>query len=316
MWNDFLFSVNATLPVFGVMVLGFLLRKGGFLTHGFCQVANKLVFHLCLPAMLFRQIAAIRGGSLPDTAFLLYAFCFTLLSTLLVWGFSRVALRDKTQVGAFAQGAFRGNTALLGSVLLQSICGSQTYTPLIILAAVPLYNVLSVMVLSLEAGGGGTLDKAKLLDALKKVAKNPILWGIFLGVPFALFGLPIPAAGDKVLSMLGNLASPLSLIVIGAEFRWSAALKKKGPTLGASLIKLIALPALALPLGVALGFRQDALVALLVMTGTPSAVSSYIMAENMGNDGVLANGSVAVTTLLSALTVTGWIFLLRTLTLI
>ena len=316
MWNDFLFSVNATLPVFGVMVLGFLLRKGGFLTHGFCQVANKLVFHLCLPAMLLRQIAAIRGGSLPDTAFLLYAFCFTLLSTLLVWGVSRVVLKDKTQVGAFAQGAFRGNTALLGSVLLQSICGSQTYTPLIILAAVPLYNVLSVMVLSLEAGGGGTLDKAKLLDALKKVGKNPILWGIFLGVPFALFGLPIPAAGDKMLSMLGNLASPLSLIVIGAEFRWSAALKKKGPTLGASLIKLLALPALALPPGVALGFRQDALVALLVMTGTPSAVSSYIMAENMGNDGVLANGIVAVTTLLSALTVTGWIFLLRTLTLI
>lgn len=316
MWNDFLFSVNATLPVFGVMVLGFLLRKGGFLTHGFCRTANKLVFNLCLPAMLFRQIAAIRGGSLPDTAFLLYAFCFTLVSTFAVWGFSRAVLKDKTQVGAFAQGAFRGNTALLGSVLLQSICGSQTYAPLIILAAVPLYNVLSVIVLSLEAGGGGRLDRAKLLDALKKVAKNPILWGIFLGVPFALWGWPVPAAGDKVLSMLGNLASPLSLIVIGAEFRWASALEKKGPTLGAAFVKLIVLPALALPLGVFLGFRQDALVALLVMCGTPSAISSYIMAENMGNDGVLANGIVAVTTLLSALTVTGWIFLLRTMQLI
>ena len=316
MWNDFLFSVNATLPVFGVMALGFLLRRGGFLTHGFCQVANKLVFHLCLPAMLFRQIAAIRGGSLPDGAFLLYAFCFTLASTFAVWGFSRICLRDKTQVGAFAQGAFRGNTALLGSVLLQSICGSQTYAPLIILAAVPLYNVLSVIILSLEAGGGGKLDRAKLLDALKKVAGNPILWGIFPGAPFALLGWTVPAAGDKALAMLGNLASPLSLIVIGAEFRWAAAKQKKGPTLGAALVKLVVLPALALPLGVVLGFRQDALIALLVMTGTPSAVSSYIMAENMGNDGVLANGIVAVTTLLSAVTVTGWVFLLRTMALI
>ena len=116
--------------------------------------------------------------------------------------------------------------------------------------------------------------------------------------------------------MLSNLASPLSLIVIGAEFRWAAALEKKGPTLGAAFVKLIVLPALALPLGVALGFRQEALVALLVMTGTPSAVSSYIMAENMGNDGLLANGIVAVTTLFSALTVTGWVFLLRTMQLI
>lgn len=316
MWNDFLFSVNATLPVFGVMVLGFLLRKGGFLTEGFCRVANKLVFHLCLPAMLFRQIAAIRGGSLPDTAFLAYAFCFTLLSTLGVWGLSRAVLKDKTQVGAFAQGAFRGNTALLGSVLLQSICGSQTYAPLIILAAVPLYNVLSVIVLSLEAGGGGKLDREKLLEALKKVARNPILWGIFLGAPFALWGWPVPTPVDKALSMLGSLASPLSLIVIGAQFRGEAALQKKGPTLGAAFVKLLLLPALALPLGVVLGFRQDALIALLVMCGTPSAVSSYIMAENMGNDGQLACGIVAVTTLLSAVTVTGWVFLLRTMRLI
>ena len=316
MWNDFLFSVNATLPVFAVIVLGFLLRKSGFLTDGFCQVANKLVFHLCLPAMLFRQIAAIRGGSLPDPAFLLYAFCFTLLSTPGVWGLSRWLLKDKTLVGAFAQGSFRGNTALLGAVLLQSICGSMTYAPLIILAAVPLYNVLSVIILSLEAGGGGKLDRARLLDALKKVAKNPILWGIFLGVPFALWGWGIPTPADKALSMLGNLASPLSLLVIGGTFRWEAALKKRNPTLVASTLKLVILPAMALPPAILMGFRQDALIALLVMCGTPAAVSSYIMAENMGNDGVLANGIVAVTTLFCSVTMTGWVFLLRTLQLI
>ncbi len=316
MWNDFLFSINATLPVFGVMVLGFLLRRAGFLTPGFCKVGNKLVFNLCLPAMLFRQIAAIRADALPDLPFLGFAFCFTLVSVPAVWLLSRLVLRDKTQVGAFAQGSFRGNTALLGTVLLQSICGSGAYAPLIILAAVPLYNVLSVVILSLEAGGGGKLDKARLGAALKGVAKNPILWGIFLGAPFALLQVTVPAPCDKVLNMLGNLASPLSLIVIGAEFSLSAAWKKKAPTLGASFLKLIALPALALPAAIALGFRRDALVALLVMTGTPSAVSSYIMAENMGNDGVLANGIIAVTTLLSALTVTGWIFLLRTLQLI
>ena len=162
----------------------------------------------------------------------------------------------------------------------------------------------------------GEKDFFPLLDALKKVAKNPILWGIFAGVPFALWGWTVPAAADKALSMLGNLASPLSLIVIGAQFRWASALEKKGPTLGAAFLKLLLLPALALPLGVVLGFRQDALIALLVMCGTPSAVSSYIMAENMGNDGHLACGIVAVTTLLSAVTVTGWVFLLRTLLLI
>ena len=316
MFTDFLFSINATLPVFAVMVLGWLLRKSGFLTEGFCKVGNKLVFRLCLPAMLLRQIMTMRSADLADGGFLTYAFLGTLVTVPLFWLLARAVLRDKTMVGAFAQGSFRGNTALLGTVLLESICGSRAYAPLIILAAVPLYNVLSVVILSLEAGGGGRLDRDRLVDALKEVTKNPILWGILLGLPFAVFSVPVPAAADKALSMVGNLASPLSLIVIGANFRWQAALQKKGPTLGAAFLKLVVLPALLVLPGAALGFRRDALVALLVLAGTPSAVSSYIMAENMGNDGVLANGIVAVTTLLSAVTMTGWIFLLRILNLV
>ena len=316
MWKDFLFSVGAILPVFGVMVLGFLLRRRGFLTQGFCQTGNRLVFNLCLPAMLLRQIASMGGVRASDGGFLLYAFAATLAGVLAVWLPAHFFMKNKTQVGAFAQGAFRGNTALLGAALLQSICGSQAYAPLIILAAVPVYNVLSVVVLSLEAGGGGTLDRTRVLGALKQVARNPILLGILAGMPFALTGRSIPLPADKVLSMLGGLASPLSLLVIGAGFRWQAALEKRRTTLLAALVKLVLLPAAALPPAAALGFRGEALVALLVMSGTPSAVSSYIMAENMGNDGVLANGIVAVTTLLSAVTLTGWIFLLRTLQLI
>lgn len=202
MWNDFMFSVGAILPVFGVMVLGFLLRRRGFLTQGFCQTGNRLVFNLCLPAMLLRQIASMGGVRAADGSFLLYAFAATLAGVLAVWLPAHFFMKDKTQVGAFAQGAFRGNTALLGAALLQSICGSQAYAPLIILAAVPVYNVLSVVVLSLEAGGGGTLDRARVLGALKQVARNPILLGILAGMPFALLGIPIPAMASKCASML------------------------------------------------------------------------------------------------------------------
>ena len=200
MWNDFTFSLGATLPVFAVMALGFLLRRRGFLTEGFCKSGNKLVFRLCLPAMLLRQIAAMRAEHLLDLRFLVYATGVSLLSALVFWVLARLLLKDRTMTGAFVQGSFRGNTALLGTVLLQSICGSQAYAPLIILAAVPVYNVLSVIILSLEAGGGGHLDKKSLLNALKGVAKNPIIWGVLLGLPFALSGTAIPPMADKVLA--------------------------------------------------------------------------------------------------------------------
>ncbi len=316
MWSNFVFSLGATLPVFAVMVLGYLLRRAGFLTHGFCQVGNKLVFHLALPAMLFRQIAGMGAGVLSHGPFVAFGAAASLLSVFLVWLPARALLRDKTEVGAFTQGSFRGNTALLGAVFLQSISGNTEYAPLIVLAAVPIYNVFSVIVLSLEAGGGGKLDGKRVRQALINVCKNPIILGIVLALPFVIFEIPLPQMADKALASLGGMASPLALLVIGAEFRWEAAVKKLAPTLWAAAVKLLLLPGVMLPLAAALGFRGDALIAYLVMFGTPTAVSSYIMAENMGNDGVLANGIVAFTTVCSAITLTGWIFLLRTLSLI
>lgn len=316
MWSNFVFSLGATLPVFAVMVLGHLLRRAGFLTHGFCHVGNQLVFHLALPAMLFRQIAGMGTGVLAHGPFVIFGAAASLLSVFLVWIPARLFLRDKTEVGAFTQGAFRGNTALLGSVFLQSISGSTEYAPLIVLAAVPIYNVFSVIVLSLESGGGGKLDGKRVRQALVNVCKNPIILGIVLALPFVIFGVPLPQMADKALASLGGMASPLALLVIGAEFRWEAAVKKLSPTLWAAAVKLLLLPGTMLPLAAALGFRGEPLIAYLVMFGTPTAVSSYIMAENMGNDGVLANGIVASTTVFSAVTLTGWIFLLRTLNLI
>lgn len=310
MWDHFFFSLSATVPVFAVMVLGHLLRRAGLLTHEFCRVSNRLVFTAALPAMLFRQIAVLRPDQIADGRFLLFTAAASVLYPLLVWLPARRLLPDKGEVGAFTQGAFRGNTALLGAVLMESICGSLTYAPLIVLAGVPISNAFSVIILSLEAGGDRP-DRAALRRALAGVIKNPLIIGILLGLPFAFFRIPIPAAADKGLALLANMASPLALLVIGAEFRADAAVKKLRSTVSAGLIKLILLPALAIPAAAALGFRGEAMVAVLVFSGTPTAVASYIMAENMHNDGVLANGIVAFTTLLSAVTVTGWIFLLR-----
>ena len=310
MWNHFFFSLSATVPVFAVMALGHLLRRAGFLTHEFCRVSNRLVFTAALPAMLFRQIAALRPDQAADGRFLVFTAAASALCPLLVWLPAHLFLPDRGEVGAFTQGAFRGNTALLGAVLMESICGSLTYAPLIVLASVPISNAFSVIILSLAAGGQKP-GRAALRRALAGVIKNPLIIGILLGLPFAFFRIPVPAAVDKALSLLGNMASPLALLVIGAAFRADAAVKKLRSTVSAGLIKLILLPALAIPAAAALGFRGEAMVAVLVFSGTPTAVASYIMAENMHNDGVLANGIVAFTTLLSAVTVTGWIFLLR-----
>jgi predicted permease len=316
MLNNFLYSLNATLPVFAVMVLGWLLKRRDFLSDDFIKVANKLTFKVALPCMLFLDIGEMDPAQLLNGKFVLYGAAVSLVSILGIWLMTHVLMRDKRQVGAFVQGAYRSSAAVLGVALITNVYGDAGYAPLMILASVPIYNVFAVIILVLEADGGGKLDAARLRQVAVNVVTNPILLGIFAGMPFAFFSIPIPAMVDKGLSMLSNLATPLSLLVIGASFVWGDALKKAKPTVLASLIKLVVLPALFLPLAIKLGFRDEQLMAILIMLGSPSTPSGYIMAKQMGNDDVLANGIVVLTTLLAAVTITLWIFLLRSLALL
>lgn len=313
MLEHFFYSLNATLPVFSVMVLGWLLKRAGFLTGEFTRVADRLVFRVALPCMLFLDIAEMDPSQLLDGRFVVFGFAVTLISILAIWLLTRLLMKNRAQVGAFVQGAYRSSAAVLGVALITNAYGDAGYAPLMILASVPLYNLFAVMILVLEADGGGRMDRARLKSVGLNLVKNPILIGIFLGFPFALWQLPIPAVAGKTLDLLANLATPLALLAIGAAFDWGDALKKARPTVLASLIKLVILPAVFLPAAVALGFRDAQLMAILIMLGSPSTPSGYIMAKQMGNDGVLANGIVVLTTLLAAVTITGWIFLLRSL---
>ncbi|MBR5390188.1 MAG: AEC family transporter, partial [Clostridia bacterium] len=174
MWDHFFFSLGATVPVFAVMVLGYLLRRTGLLIHDFCRVSNRLVFTAALPAMLFRQIAVLRPDQLVDGRFLLFTAAASVLYPLLIWLPAHLLLPRKDEVGAFTQGAFRGNTALLGAVLMGSICGSLTYAPLIVLAGVPISNAFSVIILGAEAGGQKP-GRASFGRALAGVVKNPLI---------------------------------------------------------------------------------------------------------------------------------------------
>lgn len=316
MLQNFLYSLNATVPVFAVMVLGWLLKRAGFLTEEFIRTANKLVFHVALPAMLFLDIAQMDPTQLLDGRFVAFGAAVTLVSILLIWLLSRLLMKHKEQVGAFVQGAYRSSAAILGAALITNVYGDAGYAPLMILASVPLYNIFAVLILVLESGGDGHQGGAGVKRAAVNVCKNPIILGIVAGMPFALLQLKLPAMVTKTVSLVGQLATPLALLAIGAGFVWQNARQRAVPAAAASLIKLVLLPAVFLPLAIALSFRNEQLMALLIMLGSPSTPSGYIMAKQMGADAELSSGVVVLTTLLASVTITGWIFLLRSLSLL
>lgn len=314
--NDFIYSLNATMPVFLVMILGWWLKKIGFLTDEFVSVADKLVFKVALPVMVFKDIAEADLSHDFNLGFVLFCFLGTCTFFSVIWLLAEFFIKDKSMIGSFVQGSFRGSAAILGIAFAQNIYGSSGLVPMMIVASIPLFNIFSVIVLMRSANAGET-DKAVVVKkTLKGIVTNPIIIGIFAGIPFALLKVQFPVILEKGIQSVSGLSTPLALIAIGGGFSTNAAMDKWKPVLAASFVKLIMIPGIFLPIAAWMGFRNEEMVALLILTGAPTTVSSYIMAKNMGNDSILASGIVVMTTLLSAVTLTAIIFILKSNTLI
>lgn len=305
--SSLIFSLEATVPIFLVIILGYILMRTGFFTPEFTRVADKYVFRVALPVLLFKQIATSDIYSEFQLKFVLYCMLATTAVFVLTWIYARFAIKDRDMRGAFVQASSRGSTAILGIAFIENIYGSSGMGPLMLASAVPLYNIYSVIVLTFGSkehiSGKGAIKKA-----LVNVAKNPIIIGILAGLVFAVTGIKIPTVPLKAVTSIAQTATPVALLVVGAGFEGKQALAKIKPTCVATLFKLVLLPVIFLPVAVAMGFRNEALVAIIIMLASPTTVTSYIMAKNMGNDEVLSLSVIVLSTFLSPLTLTGWIF--------
>jgi hypothetical protein len=224
--------------------------------------------------------------------------------------------KDPEIQGEFIQASYRSSAALLGIAFIQNIYGTAGMAPLMIIGSVPLYNIMAVLVLSLFKPGQQGLNRAVLKKTLIGVVTNPILIGIVAGLLWSALRIPMPQIMQKVVSNVGGVASPMGLMAMGATFDFGKALERVKPTVTASLIKLVGFCAIFLPIAVQLGFRDEKLVAILIMLGSATTVSSYVMARNMGHEGVLSSGVVMLTTLLSAFSLTTWLYILKSFGLI
>ena len=307
--SNLIYSINASLPIFLLIILGKVLKTTKIINDEFTKTADRYVFRIALPALLFSDLTENNVGSAFDGKYVLFCFSVTIFSIAVLWGLTEKFMKNEEQKGAFIQGSYRSSAAILGLAFINNMYDSVGMAPLMIIGCVPLYNIFAVIILTLKGDNGG--KKPNMKETFINVMKNPILLSILIALPFALLNLHFPSFVNKAIGSVANTATPLALISIGASFEGKKALKKMKPTLLASFIKLILLVGLFLPLAVFFGYRNQELMALLVMLGSPTTVSSYIMAKNTGNDGILTSSIIVLTTLLSSLTLTLWIFVLK-----
>lgn len=291
--------LTSILPVCLLVLLGALLSRLQFLPEAFFTQLNRLGFWVLLPSLLFSAIAKSpeqAGGTGLKIGLLLCA-C-SVVVTPVGWAVSRLMGLSDGSARALIQAAMRGNLAYTALPVLIYLFGA--HTPAASVAAfalaptIPFYNCWAVLILTRPGGGGGS----QLLRSLGAILRNPLIIGCCLGLLFMKSGLSLPEGLFKVPEELGRAALPCALLALGAGLTPERLRASFRPALAATALKLLAMPALGYLLARAVGFSGETLLIALLYLASPCAVTSYVMADQMGADKVLAGSAIALSTLL------------------
>lgn len=314
MINNLIFSLNTTIPIFILMLLGMFFKKIGLFDDHFVTKMNQFVFKVCLPTLLVLDLAKTNIRQAWDLSFVLFCFLVTVLSITISYILAKLLIKPNLRA-EFIQGSYRSSAAILGIAFIQNIYGHSSMGPLMILGSVPLYNIMAVLILSLVKSDSN-FNHDLLKKSIKYVFKNPIIIGIIIGLLLSLWQIPLPKIIDKSATYISNLATPMGLMAMGASFDLKKAFAYRKESLLASFMKLFGFTAIFLPIAIYFGFKGEAIIAILVMLSSATTVTSFVMAKNMGHEGVLSSAIVMITTIGSAFSLTLWLFIIKSLGLI
>ena len=324
MLDSFLFAVNAVAPILLTVVIGYVLKRMRLMDEPFTKAANRLVFHVFLPAMLFLNIYRIENLGDIELHFILYGVLVLLGIFLAAIPLSALVTKKSERRGVLVQAAFRSNYALVGIPLAESLFGETGASVATLLSAVtiPMLNILAVISLSAFRADGG---KPSFKKTLRGIAANPLIWGIAAGVAalciralFVRFDVGFRFSDVTpvftVLEYMSRMATPMALLCLGSQFEFSAVASLRREIIFGVLMRTVIVPLLGL--GTAYLFFRSAFggaqfAAFVAVFATPVAVSSVPMTQEMDGDVILAGQLVVWTTLASALSVFFVSFLLK-----
>ncbi len=324
--ESLIFTLNAVLPIIILIVIGYVVKLLKIFPDDFWSKLNKLCFRVLLPVLLFKNIYDI-----DDITKMADYWKVILFSALTIIGIFFIGLlivilfiKDPKQKGVILQCIFRSNYAIIGIGLIELLSSNFTgdskqmaigIGAIISAISIPIFNILAIISLSLFVHEEEKKTSAK--DIFIKICKNPLIIGVLTGILVLLIRLLIPVneMGEKAFSIKNNLtflytaikwlaqsASPVALIALGGAFSFSAVAKLKYKIILGTTIRVIFVPTIALVLAYLLKFENIYFPALIALFGTPVAVSSVPMAQELGSDHELAGQLVVWTSISSAFT--------------
>lgn len=306
MFDSLAYALDVTLPISLIIGLGILLKRIGWITDEFAKTGSELVFNLTLPCLLFVNIATT---NLTDQfpSFLIVFAGVVMTVAFIVFHLLAYGIPYKLARGAFVQGACRGNMAIIGLALSVNAFGDGALSiasMYLAVLVVPL-NIFSILTLYYhqEKTPSGK-------EVARSVLTNPLAIAIFLAIVVALLPVQAPRLILDTGNYLAKMTLPLALLCVGATIRWQE-FRSSNLLYWAISSKIVFIPAVATALGGFFGLRGEELGVLFMMTAAPTAAAAYPMVRSIGGDYHLTAAIIAGSTLMSILSSTLGLFLLR-----
>ncbi len=306
--DNLVLSLNVVLPLFLMIVLGYALKAVKLFDAHTVSQMNTVVFKVFLPLLLFINVYQTDIQGVFNVKLLLFSVASVLTIFALVFLIVVLVEKDNRKRGVLIQAMFRSNFVIFGIPVTTALFGTEAVgaTAMVVAVVVPLFNVLAVI--TLETFRGSKINVKKII---KGIITNHMILGTLIGMLFLVTGLQLPAVLEKTIVDLSKVTTPLALVILGASFTFSSV---RGNVLNVCIGvigKLIISPLIFLSIAIALGFRGVDLGILLAVFGAPTAVASFSMAKQMDGDADLAGQLVVFSSMLSVITMFGWIFLLK-----
>jgi len=299
--------ISTIIPIFAIIILGWFARRKGFIQPEFLGPANRLVYHIAIPAMIFRSIAGASLKAHVNAAVLSITLICILIIFASAWVAGKIVGARQGQLGSFIHSTFHGNLGYIGLAVAYYALGNQGLIRAGIIAGfmMIMQNLLGVIALQLYSDN--SFVNQKKLTVILKILGNPVIVSAMAGILFSLADIPLPLVINRTLEILGDLALPMALLIIGASLSFEMMRKRMRYVLSSGLMKLILLPGLGLVLFKLFGVPTPDYLPGHILLASPTATITYVMAKEMNGDPDFATAAISTSTMLSAITFSVWL---------
>lgn len=302
-------TVSTIIPIFAVIILGLFARKKGFIPEEFIGPANRLVYYLAIPAMIFSSTSKASLKTQFDAVVLFITLTSVLVVFAAAWGMGMTKHIQRAQRGTYMQASFHGNLGYIGLAVAFYFLGNEGFVRASIIAGfiMILQNILAVI--SHQLNSGKFSVQKKKWQVVLGILLNPIILSAAAGILFSLTGFRMPTVVDRSLDILSSLALPMALLVIGASLTFKLMRSQILRVLSSGFLKLVLLPGCGFLLFRLFNVSVQDFLPGLILLASPSATVTYVMAKEMRGDADFAVAAISTSTMLSSITFSVWLYI-------